>query len=188
MRATHYRHWLPLSDAQVWEVMVPPEFTADEWAIVRKHGRVALARLLGPALIFFVLLCISTTDNAVRDSTIQLVGAFGDVVSSAVSAYLVTPIDAVVSSVARVLAPAYQFSAEVVSVIAIVCVGIWQELKPVFSAISTFVGTWSPQVFKDMRDHVVMVWETPVRNGRQYLREVLIYTLPNHLNCFGKRG
>ena len=45
--------------------MEPPEFTAEEQAIIREHGRIALVRFLAPAFIIFVLLCIATTDNVI---------------------------------------------------------------------------------------------------------------------------
>ena len=160
MRATHYRHWVPLTEFQVWEVMEPPEPTAEERAIAREHGRVALVRFLGPAFIIFVLLCIATTDNVIWDSAVHCVYAFTDTMNPLVSAYLAEPLQTVVSAVTsavQTLSPVQQFLSGAISLGVATCCDIWQALKPVFSAISTFVGNWSPQVLKELREHVVTV-------------------------------
>ena len=62
-----------------------------------------------------------------------------------------------VTSAAQVLSPVHQFLAGVVSLGVATCGDIWQVLKPVFSAISTFIGNWSPQVVKELHEHVVTV-------------------------------
>lgn len=115
MRATHYRHWLPRSDEQVWEQIYPKDLTDEERATIRNYGKVTLLQFLGAAFVIFVLSCIVTTDNLVCDSVLQFIHIAAETVNPVVKAYFAEPVRLVIAAAIQAIAPAYQFIVEAVS-------------------------------------------------------------------------